>query len=201
MGHRSSDNIKLSAYPFHINGVSEDHALSCLSYHLGIYNKVSHSVYRGWKSTFRTNFSRALNSILTEGFYQSEVITLSGYVIDFEVLLGKDNGKVQFPHLLRQRSYLDGLRSIRAIAKEPGVSISHPSIKPLLINALKDYEESGKGGDSNLPEMSMAGVFYVVSYQLIFLWETTNYFFPCTCVGSDMNWYNLKAVNMFGIFS
>ena len=164
-GYGNYKDAEFYSYPYHIKGVSEDHTYSSLSYCLDEYQYITFSF-------FGSNFNRALGCLLSQSSFQSEVITLCGYVIDFEVLIGPHNRAINSLHFLRYRSSMDGLRGIGALPHIEGY-IDESTLKSdmlPLIDTLKDCEKVGKGGDVCTPEViKLSGLFVVVVFNNIII--------------------------------
>ncbi len=95
----------------------------------------------GSASMFSENVKRALTQVVGEDFYNSEAISLSGYIMDFELLLDSNNRPVRIPRRWKRQwkeSVVNSIHSnrVRVKKRESGVSS--------LIEKLESAETSTK---------------------------------------------------------
>ena len=145
-----------NAYPYHIKGIKDIHALNSLKWHLKQYGKHA-------KTIGNANCYRALKAV-TRGHVHPEGATLIGYIIDFEVLLDKQKFCAP-PRIMKSCPLHIGLKVVGVDAPAPFKKdiFSHGKKNPL-IDILKNSESSEVSHNARFDATLMRGS------KLIFLY-------------------------------
>lgn len=144
----SATDIKVGHFPYHFSNLSNNFIFVPLSFIVSKYNDKGFSI-------FGANFFRALKLAMGAGLFRSEPLSLSGYMMDFEVLIGHDGKPIQTPRNQKYILMQKALKSVGALRETESItSFSlEKQTMPLLLDDLKlsETESSTMSCDGRSP--------------------------------------------------